>query len=112
MAETTDTVFPRLLDQPILDVLSDRLHLSRREGQIVSRILSACKEPDIARELGISPHTLRTHVERLYRKLHVVSRMELAVRLYESYLSLTCERGSPFPPLCAHRTANGCPFRH
>jgi hypothetical protein len=59
----------------------------------------------------MSRHTLRTHVERLYRKLRVTSRAELTVRLYEAYLSLVAEPGSALPPVCGHRAAGRCPLR-
>jgi len=99
------------LDKQAFDLLRARLRLSRREGQIVQCIFSDAKESTIARRLKMSPHTLRTHVERLYRKLRVTNRMELVIRLYESFLSLICESGSSLPPVCSQHAAGRCPLR-
>lgn len=112
MGGPTNVVLPRFLDKQAFDLLRGRLHLSLREGQIVACLFCADKEPGIARRLGMSPHTLRTHVERLYRKLGVANRMELVICLYESFLSLTCEPGSVLPPLCGRCAAGRCPFRN
>ena len=111
MAEPTSAMLPRFLDQQAFDLLRARLRLSRREGQIVECIFREAKEATIARRLDMSPHTLRTHVERLYHKLRVTSRVELVIRLYESFLSLICEPGSPLSPVCSQNTAGRCPLR-
>src|ERR1017187_688409 len=47
------------------------LKLSRRELQIVRSVFDDCTELAIATDLGISPHTVHTHVERLHYKLAV-----------------------------------------
>jgi DNA-binding CsgD family transcriptional regulator len=64
------------------------LRLSGRESQILRCILN--DEPDavIADHLGISPHTVHTHVERLYRKLGVKSRCQTTVRVFAEYVRL------------------------
>ena len=67
-------------------ILQDRLCLSMRESQILQGVISDCKESTIASQLDISPHTVRTHVERLYRKLYVTSRSALLVRVFSEYL--------------------------
>ena len=55
---------------------------------------------------------LRTHVERLYRKLGVANRAALAIHLYESFLTLTCELDTPLDPVCSRYAAGTCPFRN
>ncbi len=97
---------PRFLRKRPFTLLCARLCLSPREAQIVECLFRDDKESVIARGLDMSPHTLRTHVIRLYQKLNVTSRMELVIRLYESFLSLTCEPRSPLPPFCS-RYATG-----
>ena len=111
MAKPVRDMFPRFLNKKTFDLLSARLRLSQREGQIVQCIFRDDKESDIARRLGMSPHTLRTHVIRLYQKLKVASRMELVIRLYESLLSATCEPRSPLPPICSRYVDGRCPLR-
>lgn len=48
--------------------------LSRREEMLLQRIVLGETESEIAARLNISPHTVRTHVKNIYRKLHVRSR--------------------------------------
>lgn len=112
MCAVADRITPRFLDEKPFEHLCARLRLSRREAQIVESMFRVDKESAIARRLGMSPHTLRTHVERLYRKLRVNNRTELMIRLYESFLSLVSEPGSPLSPVCSRRTAGHCPFEH
>jgi DNA-binding CsgD family transcriptional regulator len=102
---------PRFLDKQAFDLLRARLRLSRREGQIVECMFRDEKESAMARRLDMSPHTLRTHVERLYHKLRVTNRMELVICLYEAFLSLICEPASPLSPICSQNAAGRCPFR-
>jgi DNA-binding NarL/FixJ family response regulator len=63
------------------------LALSGRESQILQAVFEDQKERCIAANLGISSHTVHTHLERIYRKLHVSSRVELVVRVFAEYLS-------------------------
>lgn len=60
--------------------------LSGRELQIVRCIFAEQKEALIARELGISPHTVHTHLERLYRKLGVRGRCGVVLRVLAEHL--------------------------
>jgi DNA-binding NarL/FixJ family response regulator len=60
--------------------------LSPREIELLQRIVQGETEAEIAQSLGLSPHTVRTHVKNIYRKLRVRSRAA-AVRLaYERRL--------------------------
>ena len=63
------------------------LGLSERQLQIVQRVFDGQDEASISRVLDISPHTVHTHMERLYRKLGVRCRCELIVRVFLAYLS-------------------------
>ncbi|MCG8467090.1 MAG: response regulator transcription factor [Gemmatimonadetes bacterium] len=59
--------------------------LSPREIELLQQIVLGHTEAAIAERLGISPHTVRTHVKNIYKKLQVHSRAA-AVRV-------TLERG-------------------
>jgi DNA-binding CsgD family transcriptional regulator len=59
------------------------LGIAPRELEIVRRIFDDRTEADIARELGISPHTVHTYLARIYNKLHVASRVQLVVRVVQ-----------------------------
>ena len=43
--------------------------LSRRESEILQKVAYGATVKEVARELGISPHTVKTHLERIYEKL-------------------------------------------
>lgn len=60
--------------------LSASIHLTPREGEVLSRLVEDHTEAEIADTLGISPHTIRSHVKNLYAKLQVHSRAQ-AVRV-------------------------------
>jgi DNA-binding NarL/FixJ family response regulator len=44
-------------------------HLSRRELQILQMLAYGATTKEIAHQLGISPHTVKTHIERIFEKL-------------------------------------------
>jgi DNA-binding NarL/FixJ family response regulator len=62
------------------------LRLSGRELQIVRGVFDNCKETAIATDLGIASRTVDTHMERLYRKLTVNTRVALVLRVMEEAL--------------------------
>jgi len=62
------------------------LRLSGRELQIVRGVFDCRKETAIATDLGIAPRTVDTHLERLYRKLTVTTRVALVLRVMEEVL--------------------------
>jgi DNA-binding CsgD family transcriptional regulator len=49
--------------------------LTRREQEVLSRIASGSRTPEIARHLFISPHTVRRHVQHIMQKLQVHHRL-------------------------------------
>ena len=90
-------------------VLAVNLKLSGRELQIVRGIFNDQKEYTIAAELGVSPHTVHTERERLYRKLGINDRLQLMLRIIAEFHALTLD-GTTLPPICAFRTAGHCPL--
>ncbi len=62
---------------------ADGLRLTPRETEVLGRIIEDVPEVDIADELGVSPHTVRTHVKNLYAKLQVHSRAQAVRAAYE-----------------------------
>lgn len=59
-----------------------QLHLSERELQVVHGVFDDLKEAAIAQRLGISAHTVHTHLERMYRKLGVNGRCQLIIEVF------------------------------
>jgi DNA-binding CsgD family transcriptional regulator len=67
---------------------TETLGLSGREREIVGSMIEGKSEAEIASHLGISPHTVHTHLERLHRKLKVTSRPHLIGRVLEAFASV------------------------
>ncbi|MEK6744043.1 MAG: response regulator transcription factor [Nitrospirota bacterium] len=53
--------------------------LSHREIEIVREVENGLTYKDIATKLGISPHTVHTHIKNIYEKLHAKDRPEALV---------------------------------
>jgi DNA-binding CsgD family transcriptional regulator len=77
---------PALLASGIWPNLAEQLRLSPREVQVVKGVFRDDKEQAIAADLGISPHTVSTYLQRIYAKLRVGSRPQLIVRVVAEYL--------------------------
>jgi DNA-binding NarL/FixJ family response regulator len=63
--------------------------LTVREREVLASLVRGAATPDIALELGISAHTVRTHVQSVMRKLNVTTRAKatqvaIAQRLLEA----------------------------
>ena len=68
--------------------LVDRLRLvSPREWEVLERLRTGLRVATIARELTISPNTVRNHLKSIYRKLGVRSQTELLEQLRGSVCS-------------------------
>jgi DNA-binding NarL/FixJ family response regulator len=52
--------------------------LSRRQQRIIEAIVAGCSNKDIAEEMSLSERTIKYHLTRIFEKLGVSGRMELA----------------------------------
>jgi DNA-binding CsgD family transcriptional regulator len=64
--------------------LRARFGLTASEVAVARLLAERRSDAEIAAQLGISPHTARTHVERVRRKLRVAKRTDVAARLAEA----------------------------
>jgi len=92
------------------DEIAYHLKLSGQELRIVRGVFDDCTELDIACRMKVSPHTVRTHCERLYRKLGVTDRVKLVLRVVEAFVALTRSANATFPPICANFARGCCPL--
>jgi len=66
------------------DAGSDTTPLSKREREILQRVADGATTKQVASDLGISPHTVKTHLERIFEKLGANDRAQavaIAIRL-------------------------------
>jgi hypothetical protein len=64
----------------------------------------------IAADLKVSPHTVHTYIERLYRRLGVTGRVKLVLRVLDEFNALTLAPGTILSPLCAISSTDRCPL--
>ncbi|MBN2131843.1 MAG: response regulator transcription factor [Sedimentisphaerales bacterium] len=86
MVATTHT---ELLSAQEWSQLKEHLGLPPRQAEIANSIIHGKSDKQIARELGISLPTVRTHMTRLFRKLDLNDRVELVLHVF------TCMREHP-----------------
>lgn len=61
--------------------------LTPREREVLALAAGLSTNAEIAKELGISPHTVKTHLSRSYTKLGVSGRRD-AVRAARTFMTL------------------------
>jgi DNA-binding CsgD family transcriptional regulator len=59
------------------------LGISPRECEVLELLAQGCNNKVIARRLGISPNTVKTHVARLFEKLEASSRTQAIAKARE-----------------------------
>ena len=73
----------------------DIVRLTARESDVLRLLASGCTYALAADRLGVSPHTITSHIKNAYRKLGVHSGAAAVMRAVE--LRLFAERASPDP---------------
>ena len=59
-------------------------NLTRREIQILNMITTGAKNIEIAENLCVSVHTIKTHIYHIYKKIDVNNRMEAVQWAYSN----------------------------
>lgn len=70
-----------------IDRIERLLHLSRREAEISYWVFMCKHNKEIACTLGISAHTVRTHLQNIFRKQSVSTRLDLAHKILQADIS-------------------------
>ena len=76
--------------------LPDSTHLTRKEIETLKLIAGGNSNSHIARQLNVSPHTVKTHIYNLFRKIHVSNRVQ-AVHWASRNMVLADAPGQPQP---------------
>ncbi len=56
-------------------------NLTEREKEILLKLIDGLEYKEIAQDINVSPNTIRNHVTKIYKKLHVTSRAQ-AIRIF------------------------------
>ena len=55
-------------------------HITGREQEIIECVCQGLKNNEIAGRLALSPHTIKAHLNRIFRKLNITNRSKLMTR--------------------------------
>ena len=86
------------------------LLISGCQLEVVRLVFEGATEVSIAGELGISQHTVHTHINRIHHKLEVGDRVELVMRIFREFIKLVLDPESDVPSICERRGNGGCPY--
>lgn len=81
--EWTDRPGQNLISDAEWSAVKSYGRLSMREGQVCRLLFEGHKRDHIAEMLGISPRTVRYHLESLHKKLKVNTRVGLVLRMIQ-----------------------------
>jgi DNA-binding NarL/FixJ family response regulator len=70
-------------------------HLTPREGEVLEQLQGGATNAEIAERLAIGVETVRTHARKIYRKLGIASRRELAKLERQGLVQLNGRTGVP-----------------
>ncbi len=75
---TRDVMTRYILEEREDDVASMKIRriLTQREIEILSHVAVGCKNEEIAEKLCVSPHTIKTHLYNIYKKINVTNRLQ------------------------------------
>jgi DNA-binding NarL/FixJ family response regulator len=78
---------------PVLEADGSRAELSARELQIVAWMRCGMTNKEIARELGISDTTVKTHAHNIFHKMNISGRVRLLQKLQNTRIPRTRVNG-------------------
>jgi DNA-binding CsgD family transcriptional regulator len=81
LSESGEDIGDRILSLPSLTRTYGTDPLSDREREVVELAMNGLKIVDIASHLHVSPNTVKSHLFRVYRKLEISTKKQLAERI-------------------------------
>jgi len=62
-----------------ITIKDDRLLLTQREIEILALVAVGARNEEVADELCISPHTVKSHLHNIFKKIDVPNRLQAAL---------------------------------
>lgn len=75
----------RLFSDAEWERLVSELGFTSRQAELIDGILQGWSDQQIARELQISPHTVRAHLQRVFEAQGVTDRTALVVEVFKTF---------------------------
>ena len=82
----TKYVTPQRTAEPLRSIPPELEALTEREREVLLLVARGRSNQEIAADLHISPHTAKTHVNRVMTKVHAHDRAQLVILAYETGL--------------------------
>ncbi len=79
---------------PFITDAQGQILLTKREGEIVSKVAEGMKNREIAELLNVSEHTVKNHLFRIFERLGISSRAELILYLHGQKFSADSRSGT------------------
>ena len=97
-----EAIFGPAVAQRVLDYLSGNKprqptafpELSERERDVLALLAEGRSNPDIARQLYLSPKTVRNHVSNIFTKLQVADRAQAIIKARDAGLGTAADRST------------------
>ncbi len=88
-------IFERPQPAEIAPMMIQAYQLTKREGEVTLCVLRGWSTTEIAARLYISPNTVQDHLKAIFEKVDVVSRGELAARIFTQQYQAQFQAGVP-----------------
>lgn len=92
-------IFERPQPAEIAPTMMQAYQLTKREGEVTLCVLRGWSTTEIAARLYISPNTVQDHLKAIFEKVDVVSRGELAARIFTQQYQAQFQAGAPLDAL-------------
>jgi DNA-binding NarL/FixJ family response regulator len=80
--QLTDSLFSQIVDHSMAEHRGDFLHravrMTRRESEIIMLVADGLTNKEIARQLNLSPYTVKSHIHNILEKLSLRTRVQIA----------------------------------
>lgn len=95
----TDSLFSQIVEHALqggkMDQVMSAVKLTSREQDVIGHITAGKSNKEIAHELNIAVHTVKSHVHNVLEKLALHTRLELATFAHSQGISKKTPRRSP-----------------
>ena len=70
------------------NLIKEELRLTEREKEVIFFAAKGYSNPEIAKELFISTHTVKAHMENICKKLHVHNKIQAVIKALQNNILL------------------------